>query len=806
MTKRKSKGRRSKKVSTDFGVVITIIFSILLTVLIYTESGYIGIMLSDFFGGMFGIIKYVLPIGSFAVAIKMACKNDDGYISSRIFQYSLLLIFIAVILSVYQICNGQINIEQNISDIVKDAYALGANNIGGGALGTIAAVPLFKLLGKVGTIILSIGLALIMFSITFGIDISKIISNWIEAGVEKSKEKRESRIVAREELDDKEELARAEIRKEGKRAKTIKENRKAYLEVEDDKNNEVVPEQIKINLNGRTIEEDASGRKKFKHAKNDIVPLEIENKQKMEPDYIEGNLFKKEEEKKEEKVKEVLQLEHAVAVEDEHYEYPPVELLSKGTKKAIKGGAKALTDVATRLQKTLYSFGVQAKVENVSVGPAITRYELKPAEGVRVSKIANLADDIALNLAAETIRIEAPIPGKQAVGIEVPNTEKETVHFRDVVESDAFQDSKSKLSVALGKDVAGNMEIADIAKMPHALIAGATGSGKSVCINTIITSIIYKAKPSEVKFVMVDPKVVELSVYNGIPHLLIPVVTDPKKAAGALAWAVQEMDNRYNVFAQKGVRDLKGYNALAEKEEGTGTLPQIVIIIDELADLMMVAAKEVEDSICRLAQKARASGMHLIIATQRPSVDVITGIIKANIPSRIAFAVSSQVDSRTILDQVGAEKLLGKGDMLFYPSGAPKPVRVQGAFVSDEEVEKIVSFVKSNGVATYNEDILDSIENSNKTDKELADEAAAGEDDTDPLLRDAIDVVVETGQASTSFIQRRFKVGYARAGRIIDQMEERGIISGYQGSKPRQVLMTLERLQELNMSTHEEEN
>ncbi len=806
MTKRKSKGRSSKKVSTDFGVVITIIFSILLTVLIYTESGYIGIMLSDFFGGMFGIIKYVLPIGSFAVAIKMACKNDDGYISSRIFQYSLLLIFIAVILSVYQICNGQINIEQNISDIVKDAYALGANNIGGGALGTIAAVPLFKLLGKVGTIILSIGLALIMFSITFGIDISKIISNWIEAGVEKSKEKRESRIVAREELDDKEELARAEIRKEGKRAKTIKENRKAYLEVEDDKNNEVVPEQIKINLNGRTIEEDASGRKKFKHAKNDIVPLEIENKQKMEPDYIEGNLFKKEEEKKEEKVKEVLQLEHAVAVEDEHYEYPPVELLSKGTKKAIKGGAKALTDVATRLQKTLYSFGVQAKVENVSVGPAITRYELKPAEGVRVSKIANLADDIALNLAAETIRIEAPIPGKQAVGIEVPNTEKETVHFRDVVESDAFQDSKSKLSVALGKDVAGNMEIADIAKMPHALIAGATGSGKSVCINTIITSIIYKAKPSEVKFVMVDPKVVELSVYNGIPHLLIPVVTDPKKAAGALAWAVQEMDNRYNVFAQKGVRDLKGYNALAEKEEGTGTLPQIVIIIDELADLMMVAAKEVEDSICRLAQKARAAGMHLIIATQRPSVDVITGIIKANIPSRIAFAVSSQVDSRTILDQIGAEKLLGKGDMLFYPSGAPKPVRVQGAFVSDEEVEKIVSFVKSNGVATYNEDILDSIENSNKTDKELADEAAAGEDDTDPLLRDAIDVVVETGQASTSFIQRRFKVGYARAGRIIDQMEERGIISGYQGSKPRQVLMTLERLQELNMSTHEEEN
>ena len=799
MAKRKSKGRKSKKSSMNFGVISTIIFSILLTVLIYTESGYAGILLSDFFGGMFGIIKYVVPIGSFAVAIKMACKDDDGYITSKIFQYSLLLIFIAVILSAYEIYNGEINIEQNISEVVKDAYTLGENSIGGGALGTIAAVPLFKLFGKVGTIILSIGISLILFAVTFGIDISEIISNWIQSGVERRKERHEEKMQARSE----EEERREEIRREGKKAKIIKDNRKAYLEV-DEKG--IEPEQIKINLNGRTIEEENSnkGRRKFRHEKDDLVPLGMEEKTKMEPDYIEGNLFKKEEEKKEEKVKEVLQLEHAMAVEDEHYEYPPVELLSKGTKKAIKGGAKALTEVATRLQKTLYSFGVQAKVENVSVGPAITRYELKPAEGVRVSKIANLADDIALNLAAETIRIEAPIPGKQAVGIEVPNTEKETVHFRDVVESDAFQDSKSKLSVALGKDVAGNMEIADIAKMPHALIAGATGSGKSVCINTLITSIIYKAKPSEVKFVMVDPKVVELSVYNGIPHLLIPVVTDPKKAAGALAWAVQEMDNRYNLFAQKGVRDLKGYNALVEKEDGVGKLPQIVIIIDELADLMMVAAKEVEDSICRLAQKARAAGMHLIIATQRPSVDVITGIIKANIPSRIAFAVSSQVDSRTILDQVGAEKLLGKGDMLFYPSGAPKPVRVQGAFVSDDEVEKIVSFVKSNGEATYSEDILESIENSNKTDKELAAEAADSDDDTDPFLMDAIDVVVETGQASTSFIQRRFKVGYARAGRIIDQMEERGIISGYQGSKPRQVLMSLEKLQELKMGTAEQ--
>ena len=789
MAKKKYKGKRTKKNAPDLGVIITIIFSILLTVLIYTESGYVGVALSDFFGGMFGMIKYILPIGSFAVAIKMACKDDDDYISSRIFQYTLLLIFIAVILSVYQIYNKNIEIDQNISEIVRRAYQLGESNIGGGALGTIAAVPLFKLFGKVGTIILSIGVSIILFAVTFGVDISGMISNWIQLGVDKRKEKYEAKMALKEER---------EKAKEDKKLKTLRENRKAYLEIEDDQKPE--EEQIKINLNGRAIEEETKGRKKYKHDKDDIVPLGMENA-KSEPDFIEKNLFKQEEEKKEEKVKEVLQLEHAISVEDEHYEYPPIELLSKGTKKTIKGGAKALTDVATKLQKTLYSFGVQAKVENVSVGPAITRYELKPAEGVRVSKIANLADDIALNLAAETIRIEAPIPGKQAVGIEVPNVEKETVHFRDVVESDDFQDSKSKLSVALGKDVAGNMAIADIAKMPHALIAGATGSGKSVCINTIIASIIYKAKPSEVKLVMVDPKVVELSVYNGIPHLLIPVVTDPKKAAGALAWAVQEMDNRYNVFAQKGVRDLKGYNALAEKEE-SGKLPQIVIIIDELADLMMVAAKEVEDSICRLAQKARAAGMHLIIATQRPSVDVITGIIKANIPSRIAFAVSSQVDSRTILDQIGAEKLLGKGDMLFYPSGAPKPTRIQGAFVSDDEVEKIVSFIKSNGEAKYSEDILESIENSNKPEKEPTDKGGKDNDDnTDEHLMEAIELVVETGQASTSFIQRRFNVGYARAGRIIDQMEERGIISGYQGSKPRQVLMTKERWAELKMGT-----
>ena len=787
MAKKRSKKKKKQNNTQDIGLVLIIILSVLLTVLIYTQSGTVGIALSDFFGGMFGFLKYILPIGSFAVAIKMACVDEDGYISSKIFQYTLLLIFIAVILSVIQIYNGEINIEQNISEIVKDAYQLGENNIGGGALGTIAAVPLFKLFGKIGTIILSIGAAIILFATTFGINVSEIIRNIMQNAVDNSKEKHEQKLEEREEKNNRRRekiaVAREQAEKEKltlkeKKAKLREENRRAYLDVDDQEKEE----QIKINLNGR---------------------INSENQQPAsEPDFIENDLFKKEEEKKEDKTKQVLQLEHAISVEDENYQYPPIELLSKGEKKAIKGGAKALADVATKLQKTLYSFGVQAKVENVTVGPAITRYELKPAEGVRVSKIANLADDIALNLAAETIRIEAPIPGKQAVGIEVPNQEKEMVHLREVLESDEFEDSKSKMSVALGKDVAGKVIIADMAKMPHTLIAGSTGSGKSVCINTIITSIIYKAKPSEVKLVMVDPKVVELSVYNGIPHLLIPVVTDPKKAAGALAWAVQEMDNRYNLFAQKGVRDLKGYNALVEKEEGTGKLPQILIIIDELADLMMVAAKDVEDSICRLAQKARAAGMHLIIATQRPSVDVITGIIKANIPSRIAFAVSSQVDSRTILDQVGAEKLLGKGDMLFYPTGATKPTRIQGAFVSDEEVEKIVSFVKSNGEATYNEDILDTIENSGKPDKEIQEvNSKESGDKTDEHLMEAIELVIETGQASTSFIQRRFNVGYARAGRIIDQMEERGVISGYQGSKPRQVLMSKEQWEELKMGT-----
>ena len=777
-----AKRGRKKKKETNLNLLVAglIMSSIVLGVLIYTNSGTIGEFLSPFLGGIMGYVKYILPIGVFAMAIYIAYQGENNW-GAKIIQFSIMLLAIAVIMNVYQISKGNIAFEgEEFQNIVKASYDLGTKNIGGGAIGMIIAIPLINLLGNTATIIVSIGIIIGLAVSIFGIDLVNNISAIIDESSQRRANKAKNK-KNKEQIETTEKEEKKETQKE-KRQREKEEKEQAALDIE----------QLKINVNDKEEKSREGGFLKFgKGAKKE------EKQEKQSPEFIENPLFKEEQLQKEERTKEVLQLEHTVTVEDENYEFPPITLLSEGDKKGIKGSKKALADTASKLQKTLYSFGVSAKVENVSVGPAITRYELKPAEGVRVSKIANLADDIALNLAAKTIRIEAPIPGKQAVGIEVPNEESEIVHIREILETDAFTNSKSKLAFALGKDVSGEAVVADIAKMPHVMIAGATGSGKSVCINTLISSIIYKAKPSEVKLVMVDPKIVELSVYNGIPHLLIPVVTDPKKAAGALAWAVQEMENRYTMFASKGVRDLKGYNEAVEQKGELGKLPHIVIIIDELADLMMVAKGDVEDAICRLAQKARAAGMHLVIATQRPSVDVITGLIKANIPSRIAFAVSSQVDSRTILDQVGAEKLLGKGDMLFFPTGAPKPTRIQGSFISDKEVEKIVNFVKANGEASYNEDIIESIEKANSTDKEI-EEGSLDDDETDPLLAEAIEVVIETGQASTSFIQRKFKVGYARAGRIIDQMEERGVISGYQGSKPREVLMSKERWQELN--------
>ncbi len=483
------------------------------------------------------------------------------------------------------------------------------------------------------------------------------------------------------------------------------------------------------------------------------------------------------------------------------YVFPPIQLLKEPVRVSQQDLSEELRANAELLVDTLKSFGVQTRIIDISRGPAVTRYELQPSAGVKISKITNLADDIALNLAAAGVRIEAPIPNKAAVGIEVPNKAVVPVPIREIIDSNEFTAAKSKLSVALGKDIAGQLKVADLAKMPHLLIAGATGSGKSVGINSIILSLRYKATPQEVKLLMIDPKVVELGVYNGIPHLLVPVVTDPKKAAGALGWAVKEMLQRYKLFADNGVRDLNGFNQLAQDREDLEEMPQIAIIIDELADLMMAAPRDVEDHICRLAQMARAAGMHLIIATQRPSVDVITGIIKANIPSRIAFSVSSQVDSRTILDMAGAEKLLGKGDMLYYPVGDAKPTRIQGCFVTDKEVEQVVSFIKESAKATYDDQILTEIEANTPVEKgESSGNGGGGFSEDDSILPAAIECVVEAGQASTSLLQRRLRLGYARAARVLDELEQRGIVGPFEGSKPRTVLLTKERWIEMKLN------
>ena len=533
--------------------------------------------------------------------------------------------------------------------------------------------------------------------------------------------------------------------------------------------------------------------------KNDIA------EEKPKSGFFSG-LKKKDEQKEQPPKREVRQVKKS-----RRYVKPPIDLLRSSPAKNPDMYARAENEQNTRSKRlidTLASFGVGAKITGVLRGPAVTRYELQPNPGVKVSKIVSLSDDIALNLAATGVRIEAPIPGKEAVGIEVPNKEVEVVYLHDVIASKEYRESQSKLTFAIGKDIAGKNIVADIAKMPHLLIAGATGSGKSVCINTIIASILFKSSPDDVKMIMIDPKIVELGIYNGIPHLYVPVVTNPKKAAGALAWAVAEMEKRYEAFSQHNVRDLKSYNEQIEKNSATGEkMPQVVIIIDELADLMMVAAKEIEESIIRLAQKARAAGIHLIIATQRPSVDVITGLIKANIPSRIAFAVTSQVDSRTILDGGGAEKLLGRGDMLFHPIGISKPLRVQGAFVSDGEIEALVEHIKNSyGQVEYSNEIAETIENEAAKKKggssnggAVSNDNSFGEDgDSDEeLIREAAELAFEFNQISTSFLQRKLRLGYSRASRIVDALEDRGVVSAADGSKPRKVIITKEEFERI---------
>mgnify|MGYP002766095440 CR=1 FL=1 len=499
-------------------------------------------------------------------------------------------------------------------------------------------------------------------------------------------------------------------------------------------------------------------------------------------------------------------VEDAEPVDTFQYQYPPIELFERSPDESDPTAQDELKANAQKLVDTLESFGVRTRVLDISRGPAVTRYEVQPMAGVKISRITSLADDIALNLAVADVRMEAPIPGKPAVGIEVPNHKRQAVYIRSVFESQSFLRMSSPLGIALGKDIAGVAQVADLCKMPHLLIAGSTGSGKSVCVNSIIMSLVFRSSPEDVKLLLIDPKVVELAEYNGIPHLLMPVVTEPKKAAGALGSAVQEMERRYRMFAENNVRDIKSFNKLAAERPDLEKMPYIAIVIDELADLMMVVGKDVEDSICRIAQKARAAGMHLIVATQRPSVDVITGLIKANIPSRIAFAVSSQVDSRTILDGAGAEKLLGQGDMLFMPVGAPKPTRIQGTFVRDEEISRVLDFIKSSATVQYDEAMIEAMEKHAIQDGKKGSSGADSDEDSDsdPMFKQAVEVVIDAGQASTSLLQRRCKLGYARAARIMDEMEQKGVIGPYEGAKPRAVLISRQQWIEQQMNQPDE--
>ena len=499
-------------------------------------------------------------------------------------------------------------------------------------------------------------------------------------------------------------------------------------------------------------------------------------------------------------------VEDAEPVDTFQYQYPPIELFERSPDESDPTAQDELKANAQKLVDTLESFGVRTRVLDISRGPAVTRYEVQPMAGVKISRITSLADDIALNLAVADVRMEAPIPGKPAVGIEVPNHKRQAVYIRSVFESQSFLRMSSPLGIALGKDIAGVAQVADLCKMPHLLIAGSTGSGKSVCVNSIIMSLVFRSSPEDVKLLLIDPKVVELAEYNGLPHLLMPVVTEPHNAAGALGSAVQEMERRYRMFAENNVRDIKSFNKLAAERPDLEKMPYIAIVIDELADLMMVVGKDVEDSICRIAQKARAAGMHLIVATQRPSVDVITGLIKANIPSRIAFAVSSQVDSRTILDGAGAEKLLGQGDMLFMPVGATKPTRIQGTFVRDEEISRVLDFIKSSATVQYDEAMIEAMEKHAIQDGKKGSSGADSDEDSDsdPMFKQAVEVVIDAGQASTSLLQRRCKLGYARAARIMDEMEQKGVIGPYEGAKPRAVLISRQQWLEMQMNQPEE--
>ena len=838
--------------------ILLIVFLALAVILFLCNFGIVGSIgdaVSDVMFGLFGLTAYVAPIIIF-LAIAFGMSNVGSNIAARkLISGIVLFLLVSMVCELFSARLGQTDSYQ-----WKEIYArCSEDHSGGGIIAGSLAYLSYRFLGMVGTVLLILVLGIICMVIvtekSFIGGVKKHGQRMYERSVEDAayrRERAQERRAVMEEKRAREEERRRQKEEELENEKILRMDKKVSGVMLDTslvhgnerekqkKDAEKTRDDLhEIMLN--VTEEDAQGET-ARRAPHSYHYIENES-DAMNEIRIHGAVDEEDEEEgpedgsaaayePEDSAKSVMRSEQkdiTAPIERENatgsgtetgraayagtdptgghraapkpYRFPPVSLLAKGSGKKTGDSARELKETAERLRQTLDTFGVKVTVTDISQGPSVTRYELQPEMGVKVSKIVSLADDIKLNLAATDIRIEAPIPGKAAVGIEVPNKENSAVAFRDLVESQEFKEFRSDLVFAVGKDIGGKIVMADIAKMPHMLIAGATGSGKSVCINTIIMGILYKAKPEDVKMIMIDPKVVELSVYNGIPHLLLPVVTDPKKAAAALHWGVAEMTERYKKFADLNVRDLKGYNKKVESmreagdPEAPAKLPQILIIVDELADLMMVAPGEVEESICRLAQLARACGIHLIIATQRPSVDVITGLIKANMPSRVAFAVSSGVDSRTILDMVGAEKLLGKGDMLFYPQGYPKPARIQGAFVSDKEVADVVDFLKNQNIGNvYDGDVESQIKNIGGA---VTGGGAAGESDSeyDQYFAEAGRFVIEKDKASIGMLQRVFKIGFNRAARIMDQLCEAGVVGEEEGTKPRKVLMTPEEFE-----------
>lgn len=757
-------------------------------------GGLIGDILSALMFGIFGWMAYLIPVLLFGITAFLISNkgNKHAYIKAV-----AAIVFVIVVTAVLELVVNSYHPGTELMEYYRQASV---GKEAGGLLGGAMITFLCPAIGIAGTYIVLILLMIVCIILITEKSLLKPLGQKGKRIYNDARTRRQSTVErsTREKKKTKEKKEQLEKRNESKKISGVS----FATTLGDTHSKRKSPDIQELNI----LEEEAlpplfDEEKIPDSEKRPEFVIQRSESLQMEEPTVDKSLHKKADEpiQQPEEVEREIQKQEGIQLKD--YKVPPISLLKRG-KKGGGNSDRQLRETALKLEQTLQNFGVKVHVTNASCGPSVTRYELQPEQGVKVSKIVGLADDIKLNLAVTDLRIEAPIPGKAAVGIEVPNSENSAVMLRDLLESKEFQQSSSKITFAVGKDIAGKVVVADIAKMPHLLVAGSTGSGKSVCINTLIMSILYKSNPEDVKLIMVDPKVVELSVYNGIPHLLIPVVTDPRKAAGALNWAVAEMMKRYQLFAEYNVRDLTGFNEkvleLKGEENAPKKMPQIVIIVDELADLMMVAPKDVEGAICRLAQLARAAGLHLILATQRPSVNVITGLIKANMPSRVAFAVSSGVDSRTIIDMNGAEKLLGKGDMLFYPTGYPKPVRVQGSFVSDQEVQKVVDYLIQNyGDATYSDELEEHMNADLGVDSGAALVSTSEESDNrDIYFTDAGRLIIEKEKASIGMLQRMFKIGFNRAARIMDQLAEAGVVGPEEGTKPRKVLMSKEEFEQ----------